>query len=107
MAPAGGIAKQILARRAATPEVASRILGIVKDYEEYVHMFGAEMRQGNPSPGPCGGGNPAAQADHHHIQRDHAEGRRGKPQPYAQRSPGAGTYADARPARENPAARIC
>ncbi len=49
-------AEQILARRAATPEVASRILGIVKDYEEYVHMFGAEMRQGNPSPGNIAGG---------------------------------------------------
>ncbi|MBE6468797.1 MAG: altronate dehydratase [Coriobacteriaceae bacterium] len=49
-------AEHVLARRAATPEIAREILRIVKDYEEYVHMFGAEMRQGNPSPGNIEGG---------------------------------------------------
>lgn len=49
-------AEQILARRAATPEVGQEILRIVKDYEDYVHLFGAEMRQGNPSPGNIAGG---------------------------------------------------
>lgn len=48
--------EQILARRAKTPQVAEQILKIVKDYEKYVHMFGAEMRQGNPSPGNIAGG---------------------------------------------------
>lgn len=49
-------AEQILARRAVTPEVGQEILRIVKDYEDYVHLFGAEMRQGNPSPGNIAGG---------------------------------------------------
>lgn len=48
--------EHILARRASTPEVAEQILKIVKDYEDYVHLFGAEMREGNPSPGNMEGG---------------------------------------------------
>ncbi|MDJ1121705.1 UxaA family hydrolase [Olsenella sp. YH-ols2217] len=48
--------EQLLANRAATPEVAEQILKIVRDYEEYVHLFGQEMRQGNPSPGNIAGG---------------------------------------------------
>ena len=48
--------EHILARRAKTPEVGDQILKIVYDYEKYVQMFGAEMREGNPSPGNMAGG---------------------------------------------------
>ena len=48
--------EHILARRASTPEVGEQILKIVHDYEKYVQMFGAEMREGNPSPGNMAGG---------------------------------------------------
>lgn len=48
--------EHILARRAKNDEVAGKILKIVKDYEDYVHLFGAEMREGNPSPGNIEGG---------------------------------------------------
>lgn len=48
--------EHILARRAATKEVGEQILKIVYDYEQYVQMFGAEMREGNPSPGNMAGG---------------------------------------------------
>lgn len=49
-------AEDILARRAKTPQVAQELLKIVHDYEEYVHLFGGEMREGNPSPGNQRGG---------------------------------------------------
>ena len=48
--------EHILARRAATPEVGDQVLKIVRDYEKYVQMFGAQMREGNPSPGNMAGG---------------------------------------------------
>lgn len=48
--------EHILARRAATPEVGEQVLKIVRDYEKYVQMFGAQMREGNPSPGNMAGG---------------------------------------------------
>ena len=48
--------EHILARRGKTPEVAAQTLKIVSDYEKYVQMFGAEMREGNPSPGNMAGG---------------------------------------------------
>lgn len=48
--------EHILARRAATPEVGEQVLKIVRDYEKYVQGFGAEMREGNPSPGNMAGG---------------------------------------------------
>lgn len=48
--------EQILARRAKNKAVSNEILRIVKDYEDYVHLFGAEMREGNPSPGNIAGG---------------------------------------------------
>lgn len=48
--------EHILARRAATPEVGEQVLKIVHDYEKYVQMFGAQMREGNPSPGNMAGG---------------------------------------------------
>ncbi len=48
--------EHILARRAKTPEVGEQVLKIVRDYEKYVQMFGAEMREGNPSPGNMAGG---------------------------------------------------
>lgn len=49
-------AEHVLARRAATPEIGKEILKIVRDYEEYVARFGAQMREGNPSPGNKAGG---------------------------------------------------
>ncbi len=49
-------AEKVLARRAASKEVADKLLKAVYDYEKYVHMFGAEMREGNPSPGNMAGG---------------------------------------------------
>lgn len=48
--------EHILARRAASPEVGEQVLKIVRDYEKYVQGFGAEMREGNPSPGNMAGG---------------------------------------------------
>jgi altronate dehydratase large subunit len=48
--------EHILARRAATPEVGEQVLKIVRDYEKYVQMIGAQMREGNPSPGNMAGG---------------------------------------------------
>lgn len=48
--------EQILAARAKDKKTAHQILKIVKDYEDYVHLFGAEMREGNPSPGNIAGG---------------------------------------------------
>lgn len=49
-------AEKILARRAKNKEVGDELLKIVHDYEDYVHMFGGEMREGNPSPGNKRGG---------------------------------------------------
>ena len=49
-------AEKILARRAVNKEVGDELLKIVYDYEKYVHMFGGEMREGNPSPGNMRGG---------------------------------------------------
>lgn len=49
-------AEHILARRAKDKQVSDDILKIVYDYEKYVQMFGAEMREGNPSPGNMAGG---------------------------------------------------
>ena len=49
-------AEKVLARRAVNQEVADKLLKAVYDYEKYVHMFGAEMREGNPSPGNMAGG---------------------------------------------------
>ena len=48
--------EHILARRAATKEIGDQLLKIVYDYEAYVQKFGAEMREGNPSPGNMAGG---------------------------------------------------
>lgn len=45
-----------MARRAKSKEVGDQLIKIVKDYENYVKMFGAEMREGNPSPGNMAGG---------------------------------------------------
>ena len=49
-------AEQILSKRAKTKEIADKLLKIVYDYEKYVQMFGAQMREGNPSPGNMAGG---------------------------------------------------
>lgn len=48
--------ERILAEHSRTPEVGDQLLKIVRDYEKYVQMFGAEMREGNPSPGNMAGG---------------------------------------------------
>lgn len=49
-------AEHILARRAKTPEVHDRILGIVHRYEAALQLVGEEVREGNPSPGNKAGG---------------------------------------------------
>lgn len=49
-------AEHILARRAATPAVHDRIFQIVQRYEKALHLVGAEVREGNPSPGNKAGG---------------------------------------------------
>ncbi|MBN1835068.1 MAG: UxaA family hydrolase [Spirochaetales bacterium] len=49
-------AEQILARRAADPEVAAGILGLVRDMEAQVAHMGASLRGGNPSPGNIAAG---------------------------------------------------
>lgn len=48
--------EHILARRAITPEIGEKVLKMVYEYENYVKKFGAEMREGNPSPGNMEGG---------------------------------------------------
>lgn len=48
--------EHILARRAKNKEIGDQLIKVVKDYENYVKMFGAEMREGNPSPGNMAGG---------------------------------------------------
>ena len=49
-------AEHLLAERARTDEVRKEILEIVKKWEDYVGMFGEEVRHGNPSPGNIAGG---------------------------------------------------
>lgn len=49
-------AEQVLVRRAKTPKVAEELLCAVHGYESYVESFGAQMREGNPSPGNIAGG---------------------------------------------------
>lgn len=49
-------AEHILAKRAATPEVKTRILDIVHRYEKALQLVGEEVRVGNPSPGNKAGG---------------------------------------------------
>lgn len=49
-------AEHILARRAATPEVAARILEIVSRYEEYLKKLDTDLRGTNPAPGNRQGG---------------------------------------------------
>ncbi|ECF8076723.1 UxaA family hydrolase [Salmonella enterica] len=49
-------AEHILAKQAATPEIAEQILGIVHRYEHYLSQIGENLRNGNPSPGNKAGG---------------------------------------------------
>ena len=49
-------AEHILAARAKTPEVGERIYEIVRRYEEHIKGAGADVRDGNPSPGNKAGG---------------------------------------------------
>ena len=49
-------AEHILARRAVSNEVAERLVGCVKRYEDAVLRIGEDMRGGNPSPGNIAGG---------------------------------------------------
>lgn len=49
-------AEHILARRAATPQVRSRIFEIVHRYEKALRQVGEDVRNGNPSPGNKAGG---------------------------------------------------
>jgi altronate dehydratase large subunit len=49
-------AEDALASRAADPSVAEEIIEMVRRYERYVALFGAQMREGNPSPGNIAGG---------------------------------------------------
>ena len=49
-------AEHILARRAATPEVAKRIFEIVQAMENRAKSLGCDMRKGQPTPGNIAGG---------------------------------------------------
>lgn len=49
-------AEEELASRSANADVAGEILEMVRHYERYVALFGAQMREGNPSPGNIAGG---------------------------------------------------
>lgn len=49
-------AEHILAKQAATPEVADKIYSIIKRYEDHLANVGESLRDGNPSPGNKAGG---------------------------------------------------
>jgi len=49
-------AEHLLVKRAATPEVANRLVACVTRFEEAIARVGADMRGGNPSPGNIAGG---------------------------------------------------
>ncbi len=49
-------AEHILAKRAATPEIAQQIYDIIKRYEDHLSNVGESLRNGNPSPGNKAGG---------------------------------------------------
>ncbi len=49
-------AEHILAKQAATPEVADQIYAIIKRYEDHLTNVGESLRNGNPSPGNKAGG---------------------------------------------------
>lgn len=49
-------AEHLLAKRGRDAQVQQQILDIVKKWEDYIRMFGEEVRNGNPSPGNIAGG---------------------------------------------------
>lgn len=49
-------AEHLLAERAVTKDVANRIIGIVRQYEEHIQNVGENLRKGNPAPGNKVGG---------------------------------------------------
>ena len=49
-------AEHILAKHAATPEIAQQIYDIIKRYEVHLKNVGESLRNGNPSPGNKAGG---------------------------------------------------
>ena len=49
-------AENVLARRAATPEIGNKILGLVNFYEQTAKSFGVNIRDGQPTPGNIKGG---------------------------------------------------
>jgi len=49
-------AEHILAKQAATPEIAQQIYDIIKRYEDHLTNVGESLRNGNPSPGNKAGG---------------------------------------------------
>lgn len=49
-------AEQRLAARAASPAIGAQILAIVRRYEAAFRLVGADIREGNPSPGNIDGG---------------------------------------------------
>nr|WP_295970836.1 UxaA family hydrolase [uncultured Bacillus sp.] len=49
-------AEHILAKQAATPEIADQIYSIIKRYEDHLANVGESLRDGNPSPGNKAGG---------------------------------------------------
>jgi altronate dehydratase large subunit len=49
-------AEHVLAKQAATPEIAQQIYEIIKRYEDHLANVGQSLRNGNPSPGNKAGG---------------------------------------------------
>ncbi|MBP3040507.1 UxaA family hydrolase [Bacillaceae bacterium Marseille-Q3522] len=49
-------AEHILAKQAATPEIADQIYSIIRRYEDHLTNVGESLRNGNPSPGNKAGG---------------------------------------------------
>lgn len=49
-------AEHILAKQAATPEIADQIYTIIRRYEDHLTNVGESLRNGNPSPGNKAGG---------------------------------------------------
>ncbi len=76
-------AEHLLTRRAVTPEVGEKLVGLMRWWDDYTEREGAEMNA-NPSPGQQGGRadhHPGKVAGRHGEGGQHQPGRRGAAMP--------------------------